>query len=336
MSPAARPLALTAARDAFPDAEIIEVSTVEEARRRGGTPRSELLVLAEPDAGSAAQAIQPLDASGMPRWAVVMLGGDLADLAETVPREDWNRPLLARVFRSALMQHELLCENIRLQGDLKSVARRISHDLYTPVGCIYTSSHVLKVILSAEELPSIAVMVRNIEDSSAEISQIVERVSFVLRATVDAPAPVSVDVGIVVAGVLRQLEGKMKEAGATLALPASWPEISGVSQWLHVIWWNLLGNVLKHGGARPEARLTWTGEGDGYRFSITDRGPGVAPREQWSIFQPFCRGRSADVTAGGVGLGLALALRWARLLGGTLTLHAGQGCGARFRLTLPM
>ena len=72
-------------------------------------------------------------------------------------------------------------------------------------------------------------------------------------------------------------------------------------------------------------------------IEVEDRGPGVAAGERRSIFRPFRRGRGADVTAGGVGLGLALAERWARLLGGRLTLCAGpEGCGACFRLELPL
>jgi signal transduction histidine kinase len=63
----------------------------------------------------------------------------------------------------------------------------------------------------------------------------------------------------------------------------------------------------------------------------------VAAGECRSIFRPFRRGRGADVTAGGVGLGLALAERWARLLGGHLTLCAAPaGGGACFRLELPI
>jgi signal transduction histidine kinase len=331
LSPASRPLAITAARDAFPEAEIIEVRDVDEARRRGAGQRSDLMVLTEPDASAAAQAVQSLDASGLPQWAVVILGGNLADMAETVARDDWNIPLLARVFRSTLLQHELLCENLRLQGDLKTVARRISHDLYTPVGCIYTSSHVLKVILSAEALPSIAVMVRNIEESSAEISQIVERVSFVLRASADPAPPVRLEMGAVVGGVLRQMEADIQKSGATVTQPATWPEASGVPQWVHVIWWNLLGNALKHGGKSPQVRLAWNAVSDGYRFSIADGGKEIAPTVAAGLFRPFDQLHLRP----GAGLGLSIVQRLVALQGGQCGYDQAPDGSWRFYFTLP-
>jgi signal transduction histidine kinase len=71
-------------------------------------------------------------------------------------------------------------------------------------------------------------------------------------------------------------------------------------------------------------------------FEVEDRGPGVTVKESRSIFRPFQRGRGADVQAGGVGLGLALAQRWAYLLGGKLLLVERPDIkGACFRLELP-
>jgi signal transduction histidine kinase len=75
---------------------------------------------------------------------------------------------------------------------------------------------------------------------------------------------------------------------------------------------------------------------DTVTFEVEDCGPGIPSRERHAIFRPFCRGQGVDPTAGGVGLGLALAQRWARLLGGQLTLGACQAKhGACFRLELP-
>src|SRR5262249_30848473 len=102
---------------------------------------------------------------------------------------------------------------------------------------------------------------------------------------------------------------------------------------------NLIDNACKYSrGAEDRhiwlrARVEKPGQ---LLLEVEDRGPGVPTRERRSIFRAFCRGRSADVTAGGVGLGLALAERWARLLGGSLMLCGSQEkVGACFRLELP-
>ena len=102
---------------------------------------------------------------------------------------------------------------------------------------------------------------------------------------------------------------------------------------------NLIDNARKY-SHDAEDRHIWVRAllaGQSVVIEVEDRGPGVPKREQRSIFRAFCRGHSADVTAGGVGLGLALAERWARLLGGTLTLcNDAQRVGACFRLELPL
>lgn len=72
-------------------------------------------------------------------------------------------------------------------------------------------------------------------------------------------------------------------------------------------------------------------------IEVRDFGPGVPKKERRSIFKPFRRGRQTSTTTGGIGLGLALAHRWAKVLGGKLELAKPQPTpqGASFRLTLP-
>jgi signal transduction histidine kinase len=102
---------------------------------------------------------------------------------------------------------------------------------------------------------------------------------------------------------------------------------------------NLIDNACKYSRGADDRHIWLRARPDtsrGLVMDVEDRGPGVPPRERRSIFRPFRRGHGADVTAGGVGLGLALADRWARLLGGRLTLRSGaDGRGACFRLELP-
>lgn len=103
---------------------------------------------------------------------------------------------------------------------------------------------------------------------------------------------------------------------------------------------NLIDNACKYSQGAEDCHIWVRAHKDGRKrlvLEVEDRGPGVTPRDGRSIFQPFRRGRDAEVTAGGVGLGLALARRWARLLGGRLTLsRCAEKNGACFRLELPL
>lgn len=331
MPPAADAVAREAAQEVFPEAEIVEVAGVDEAARWEETSHPDLLVLALPDPAAAVQAVQMTDAAGLPRWAVVILGRELGDLADTVPPEQWNAPLVGRVFRSAILQHELLRENLRLQGDLRTVAKRIRHDLFSPVGCICTSSQVLKIVLPAGATPSIAVMVRNIEDSSAEISQIIDRVSFVLRASADPAVPMEVDMREVVADSLEQLDREIRETGATVVHPPAWPEVFGVASWLQMIWWNLLHNALKHGGPKPTIRLAWGPLDGGYRFSVGDSGAGIAEDGRALLFRPFDQLHLRPSP----GLGLSIVHRLAGLQGGQCGYEHPADGKPEFFFTLP-
>lgn len=101
---------------------------------------------------------------------------------------------------------------------------------------------------------------------------------------------------------------------------------------------NLIDNACKYSRGAADRRIWLRACRDGkcMRLEVEDRGPGVPPRERRSIFRAFRRGRGSDETAGGVGLGLALARRWAQLLGGRVSLRPAAGtAGACFGLVLP-
>jgi signal transduction histidine kinase len=101
---------------------------------------------------------------------------------------------------------------------------------------------------------------------------------------------------------------------------------------------NLIENACKYSRSAKDPRLSLrVQQVDARRLviEVEDRGPGIAAAERRAVFRPFHRGRSVDVSTAGVGLGLALAQRWAKLLGGKLTLRSGEGkIGACFRLEI--
>nr|WP_207750170.1 PAS-domain containing protein [Luteimonas sp. MC1750] len=71
----------------------------------------------------------------------------------------------------------------------------------------------------------------------------------------------------------------------------------------------------------------------GLRIEVHDTGPGIVPAQQTLIFEEFRRGDG--VGGQGLGLGLAIAERIARLLGSRVELHSRPGVGTVFAIALP-
>jgi len=101
----------------------------------------------------------------------------------------------------------------------------------------------------------------------------------------------------------------------------------------------LLGNAAKftRGG---DIRLTVWREGAGagatFAFAVSDTGCGVSSEQQAHLFEPFTQADGSMTRAhDGAGLGLALAARLARVMGGTITVKSALGAGATFTLRVP-
>jgi K+-sensing histidine kinase KdpD len=227
-------------------------------------------------------------------------------------------------------QEKLARENARLRGDLLTVARRISHDLRTPLGGIVATSEVLKEVL-AENKPSRASLVAPIFDSTDEIKKLIERVSFILKASVNPIHKEPMKMGEVVCRVLQRLESKILKKNAVVAEPSSWPEVNGVFPWLEVVWWNLLANALQFGKDRIE--LGWQKENDELQFWICDNGTGVPMEKRGKLFQPFHTLHEPDATHG---LGLSIVQRLMELQGGRCGYEPRPEGGSRFYFILPV
>jgi K+-sensing histidine kinase KdpD len=273
------------------------------------------------------------DATGLRRWAIVVLGtGPVVEGVEIVSSEEWSEPLLARVFKSAVAQHQLLREKARLEGDLRTLAYRISHDLRTPLGGIVSAGEVLKEVL-LEKDPSSAPLTQPIFHSTDELMKLIERVSFLLKASVNRPAKARLAMGEVVGAVLQRLEGRIIRKGASVSQPDDWPEVTGVASWLETVWWNLVANALQHAGGSPRIQMGWSRQNDEYRFWIRDGGGGVAAEKRQELFQPF---NLLHLPNGTRGVGLSIVRRLVELQGGHCGYEFSSEDGSTFFFILPV
>jgi len=105
---------------------------------------------------------------------------------------------------------------------------------------------------------------------------------------------------------------------------------------------NLLSNAIKYtppgGRISVRASLRTREQTDGERWvaiDVIDTGAGIPADKSVLIFEEFTR-LEEHADKPGAGLGLAIALRIARLLGGDLTVESTDGSGAVFTLWLPI
>ena len=101
---------------------------------------------------------------------------------------------------------------------------------------------------------------------------------------------------------------------------------------------NLLGNAVKFTACGSVAlRLDQAADGTALRVEVADTGPGIPAEQRHRLFQEFERLGAEDTGAvEGAGLGLALSVRLAAVMGGRLGHEDNPGGGSVFWLELPM
>jgi two-component system phosphate regulon sensor histidine kinase PhoR len=125
-------------------------------------------------------------------------------------------------------------------------------------------------------------------------------------------------------------------------LPDELPTVHGDGPALTQCVLNLLDNAMKYSKTRREVvvsagiREDAAGREPSVTVSVSDRGIGISPRDQKSIFVKFVRietGLVHDVK--GAGLGLSLVEQIMRAHGGRIELKSALGEGSTFTLVLP-
>ena len=231
---------------------------------------------------------------------------------------------LASTFDSLL---DRLAENLRREQLLTA---EISHELRTPVAAIAAEAELALHRPRQDEEYRRAL--GDIHRRSRQLAEIIETLmvaarsqSLLSRETADANA-----------AARRAIEGlDVGEDSAEVALepaPADPSVQAGLAAASQVIA-PLLENACRH-GASPITLVVATEDRE-VEFEIRDSGPGIPEGDLERIFEPGVRGVSAGSESAGAGLGLALARRLARALGGDVV-AVPSAAGGILRATLPL
>jgi signal transduction histidine kinase len=261
-----------------------------------------------------------------------------------------KQELMAQAAELTAQASELTAQNIELElqkqqldeaNRLKSrFLSNMSHELRTPLNSVIALAGVLRRRLAqaipAEEFSYLEVIERNGKHLLALINDILDlsrieagREEVVLESF--APRDL-------VAEVIEMIEPQARERGLALRndVPAGLlPLVSDQAKCRHILQ-NLIGNAVKFTEA-GQVTIAAARVADTLQISVRDTGIGIAADQVPTIFDEF---RQADDSAarkyGGAGLGLAIARKYAMLLGGEIAVESTPGRGSTFTVTLPL
>lgn len=252
-----------------------------------------------------------------------------ADAYMTKPIE--SRELLARV-RGALEAHRL---KRMLEGQRRDHIAMLVHDLRHPLASLGLIAEVLEADdLTSEERRSSVVTIRTL---CADMARLVDGVLAASRLeagvfTVDPRLSAARDV---LGPTIRAVTPVAARRSITLVFEGDLDaHVRADAIKLRQAIDNLVANALKFTPRGGRVRVAVEAKGGQVAFDVCDSGPGIPAPERATIFDRYRQGKTGR-TAGGAGLGLAIARGIAEAHGGTLTVGDSPLGGAAFRLTVP-
>jgi signal transduction histidine kinase len=231
-------------------------------------------------------------------------------------------------------------EQLQMTDRLKTeLLANVSHELRTPLNVILGYLDLVREGTFGECAPEACEVLEKARGNASWLLDLVEEFLDFSHAEVGA-AEIRRD-AIEPAPLLRELTEafgvlvREKPVRFVADVPDALPAVTADPAKVRVIVQNLLANAVKF-TPRGQVRLTACAAlQGGVLIAVEDTGPGIAPEHQEVVFDPFRQLEPASCAHRGVGLGLAIARRFARMMGGDLTVSSTVGTGSTFTLSLP-
>jgi two-component system, chemotaxis family, CheB/CheR fusion protein len=215
----------------------------------------------------------------------------------------------------------------------------MSHELRTPMTGVIGTADLLLTGVSGPITPRQKEHLERITASAWHLVAIIDEVLTYSRTEAgrETVSMVQADLAAIAQEVvdLTQVDAAacsltLRYAGSVESLPA----VTDPGKFRQILM-NLLGNAVKfteHG----TVELAFHADEDTVEVRVHDTGCGIPSDRIEEMFEPFVQlDGSTTRTKGGTGLGLTVARRLARLMGGDVTAVSEQGVGSTFTVRLP-
>lgn len=234
-------------------------------------------------------------------------------------------------------------QRVRRAEQLKAdLLANVSHELRTPINIILGYSEILLDGESNAVTPTARRAIVGIKRQAHTLNELVN--DFLNFAKIQAETIEVSPQAITVAALEEELHDLVTFALGGKPIQFQWrigpsaPQVWADLRKVRIILGNLLSNAAKfteHGAIT--VALTPVAARNAVDITVQDTGIGIAPEHHQLIFELFQQVDGSPTRRfGGMGIGLALARKLARLMEGELTVESNLGTGSIFKLTLPL
>jgi two-component system sensor histidine kinase KdpD len=240
--------------------------------------------------------------------------------------------LKAREHLAAQVQLAKNSERLR-----KTLLDCVSHELKTPLAAIGAASQeLLRLTPNIQNAEVLAQLATEIHDGSHRLNRVVNNLLDMnrLESGVVQPNREWCDVRELLQSAIEKERESIDGREIRLDVPEGTPLVLID----HLLMEQAIAKLLANAGSYTPSRLPIEIDAEcrnGHLImSVSDRGPGLPDGLSERFFEKFYRGNGR--TAGGLGLGLAIARGFVEAHGGKLSAENRDGGGARFTIKLPV
>lgn len=209
-----------------------------------------------------------------------------------------------------------------------------SHDLRQPVQAQRLFQHLLEATLTTPKQKEIAAyMAKSLEASESLLSTLMDVSA--LESGAIQPSISTVTLGDIIGRVANDSRGEAEAKGLTFRVRGGHCRVTSDPVLLERMVRNLVANALRYTTA-GKVLLACRHRADHVLLQVWDTGPGIPPDKISMIFEDFYQiGNPERDRAKGLGLGLAVVARMARLLDHQIDVRSTPGRGTVFTVKLP-
>ncbi len=217
----------------------------------------------------------------------------------------------------------------RTLGASQRLMQDVSHELRAPLARLQAAAGLLEQRLGENDP-----LLQRLNRECGRIDRLITEILSLSRLEALEPVAEAFSVYELVMELMEDIRFQQPDRPLSFELPQSC-RVRGNRQLLERALGNVFNNALKHTPVGTAIELTHATVGRQHELRIRDQGPGVPEDTLEQLFDPFFRQRS-NVASDGYGLGLSIARRALRILGGSIEARNHPAGGLELLIRLPV